>query len=141
MPRGKAPPRNKLESIGLETANPPETLEYNQTIARIAKNEGRNLFTVSLPNGKSALAELDQKFVNTVWMKRGGFVLVQRREDEDTGKVGADIINVVREDRIWKKMPWWPKQFAKTADVEDEESNVGKMPPSESEEEDSAGDV
>lgn len=108
MARTKPPSRTKLHSLSRETAVPPDALLPTQAIARIVSNDGRNLYTVSLPGGKTLRAELDPKFVNTVWMKRGGFVLVQIRDDAaEGGKIPADIVNVVREERAWRKMPWW----------------------------------
>jgi len=85
------------------------------------------------------LVELPSRFRNTIWMKRGGYVVIDTlgagvREN----KIGGEIVNVVREEREWRKMAYWPKEFEKNnaayEDSDDEESNAGKMPPSDSEE-------
>ncbi|CEJ90257.1 Putative Translation initiation factor 1A/IF-1 [[Torrubiella] hemipterigena] len=122
-----------------ETISPPDSLTPTQSLARVIKPEGNNLFTCELPNKKTLLLELADRFRNTIWIKRGGFVLAQRYEADGTEmRAAGEIINVVRGEKEWRKMPYWPKEFGKAAyDVSDseEESTVGKMPPSDSEDE------
>lgn len=56
------------------------------------------------------------------------------------GKIAGEIVNVCREVRGWKKMPWWPKEFkeedvrVESSDEEEEEDRRGMMPPSSDEE-------
>jgi probable RNA-binding protein EIF1AD len=72
-------------------------------------------------------------------------------------KLDGEIVNVVRDEKAWRKMPYWyvtgcrevdvymmltlyyrPKEFAKKStyveDSDEEESTVGKMPPADSDE-------
>jgi len=49
-------------------------------------------------------------------------------------KIQGEILNVVRDEREWRKEPYWPKEFPKVSsypvDSDEEDSVVGKMPPS-----------
>ena len=56
-------------------------------------------------------------------------------------KLDGEIVNIVREDREWRKMKYWPAEFKKRAAYEDsddseEESRVGKMPSDDEDEDD-----
>ncbi|KAF5677514.1 translation initiation factor 1a if-1 [Fusarium heterosporum] len=133
-------PKRNVLAAAEAALTPPDALEPNQSLVRVVKPEGNNLYTCELPNTKTLLLELGQRFRNTIWIKRGGFVLAERYEDskEDTRSEG-EIVNVVRDEKAWRKQSYWPKEFVKknTYDLSDseEESNVGKMPPSDSEDE------
>ncbi|KAF4995831.1 hypothetical protein FGRMN_4893 [Fusarium graminum] len=133
-------PKRNVLAAAEAALTPPDVLEPNQSLVRVVKPEGNNLYTCELPNTKTLLLELGQRFRNTIWIKRGGFVLAERYEDskEDTRSEG-EIVNVVRDEKAWRKQSYWPKEFVKknTYDLSDseEESNVGKMPPSDSEDE------
>ncbi|KAF4991342.1 hypothetical protein FDECE_14063 [Fusarium decemcellulare] len=132
-------PKRNVLAAAEASMTPPDDLEINQSIVRVVKPEGNNLYTCELPNTKPIVLELAQRFRNTIWIKRGGFVLAERYEDskEDTRAMG-EIVNVVRDEKLWRKQAYWPKEFVKNAyDLSDseDESNVGKMPPSDSEDE------
>ncbi|EEY17364.1 hypothetical protein D7B24_004594 [Verticillium nonalfalfae] len=122
-----------------ESATPPSALEPNQSVAKVIKAEGNNLYTCLLPNKKDILLELAQRFRNTIWIKRGGYVLAERYDaDQLNGRVLGEIVNVVGDEKAWRKQPYWPKEFGKNSgldDEDDEDSTVGKMPPSDSEDE------
>lgn len=84
------------------------------------------------------LVELEARFRSTIWLKRGGYVLVDTETLADReNKIDGEIVNVVRDERAWRKAPFWPKDFVKKStvvnDSDEEESTVGKMPPSEDE--------
>lgn len=57
-------------------------------------------------------------------------------------KLDGEIVNVVREEREWRKMKYWPAEFKKREaygeddDESEEESRVGKMPSDDEDEED-----
>ena len=130
-----APPRRKLQATVEETLTPPDALTADQTLARILGAKGKNLYQVETPSSEKLLVELEAKFRSTIWLKRGGYVLVDNgslaaREN----KIDGEIVNVVRDEKAWRKAPYWPKEFSKKAavvDSDEEESNVGKMPPAE----------
>ncbi|KAF2690464.1 nucleic acid-binding protein [Lentithecium fluviatile CBS 122367] len=133
------PKRNLLATIE-DTLTPPDTLSASQAIARIVKAAGKNLYNAELPNGRPILVELEAKFRSTIWIKRGSYVVVDNETlAERDNKLDGEIVNVVRDEKAWRKLPYWPKEFAKkstyTEDSDGEESTIGKMPPSESDEE------
>ncbi|KAF2010060.1 nucleic acid-binding protein [Aaosphaeria arxii CBS 175.79] len=134
MPR---PKRNILATVQ-DTLTPPDELSESQAIARVSKAAGKNLYIAELPGGKSILVELVAKFRSTIWIKRGGYVVVDVKALADReNKLDGEIVNVVREEKEWRKMSYWPKEFEKKqtyVDSDEEESTVGKMPPSDSEE-------
>ncbi|KAI8629467.1 hypothetical protein F5Y19DRAFT_475451 [Xylariaceae sp. FL1651] len=132
-------PKRDIRAAAEESTTPPQQLTQSQHVARVIKAEGNSLYSCSLPNQQTVLVELAARFRNTIWIKRGGYVLVDLAPfEEQTGKVEGEIVNVVREEKEWRKQSYWPKEFAKATfgDEENEESTVGKMPPSDSEGED-----
>ncbi|KAK4233667.1 hypothetical protein C8A03DRAFT_19291 [Achaetomium macrosporum] len=132
-------PRRAVLTAAEESTTPPDELTSTQSVARVVKAEGNSLFTCELPNGKPVIVELDPKFRNTIFVIRGGYVLVDLPSAEErpsNSRVAGAIINIVRDEKAWRKQPYWPKEFAKNTygEEEDEDSNAGKMPPSDSEE-------
>ncbi|KAL2829961.1 hypothetical protein BDW59DRAFT_28860 [Aspergillus cavernicola] len=129
------PPRRKVLATAEETLFPPDELLPGQEIARIIKATGNNIYSVQFPSKDTALVELPAKFRSTIWMKRGSFVVVDTSALEGRdNKLRGGIVNIVRDEKAWRKTPFWPKQFVKqpvlVSDDEDE-SNVGKMPSSD----------
>ncbi|EUC38262.1 hypothetical protein GGP41_000198 [Bipolaris sorokiniana] len=134
------PPKRKVLATIDSTITPPDELPPNHFIARITKAEGKNLYSAELPDGKPVLAELEPKFRSTVWIKRGSYVVVDTSALADRdNKLDGEIVNIVRDEKAWRKMSYWPKEFAKKStyveDSDEEESTVGKMPPTDSDEE------
>lgn len=133
-------PRRKLQATVEETLTPPASLKEGQYVCRVKNAAGNNLYNVELPNASVLLAELEARFRSTIWLKRGGFVVIDSTSLADRGnKLDAEIINVVRDEKAWRKMPWWPKEFEKrTAVIDDgeEKSTVGKLPPTDDDDED-----
>ncbi|GAB1319656.1 hypothetical protein MFIFM68171_09866 [Madurella fahalii] len=132
------PIRAHAQAAAQMSMTPPDELTESQFIARVVKAEGNNIWTCELPNKKHIQVELNSLFRNTVFIRRGGYVLVDLASADErsrSGRVVGEIINVVREEREWRKQPYWPKKFVKNTygDEEDEDSTVGKMPPSDSE--------
>ena len=122
-----------------ETLTPPDNLADGQLIARTVKAEGKNLYSVEIPSHETLLVELEAKFRSTIWLKRGSHVVIDRSALADReNKLDGLIVNIVRDEKAWRKEKYWPKEFVKKPIVaeNDEESTVGKMPPSEDEYED-----
>ena len=104
MPR----PKRHLLATAEETANPPAELESDQAIARVVKGEGKNLYLVQLPSTKSLLVELPSRFRSQIWIKRGGFVLVDTSAfEERDNKLDGEIVNIVRDEKQWRKQAYW----------------------------------
>lgn len=53
---------------------------------------------------------------------------------ERQNKIGGEIVNVVGEEKRWRKASYWPSEFTKKVDPtgkeEEEQSMVGQMPSS-----------
>ncbi|KAI4743562.1 putative eukaryotic translation initiation factor eIF1a-like protein [Aureobasidium sp. EXF-12298] len=135
-------PRRNLQATAEETMTPPPSLTPTQSVARVQQAAGNNLYRIELPDTKVLLVELPARFRSTIWIKRGGFVLVDTGAmNERENKLDGEIINVVRNEKEWRKQKYWPKEFvqrisyADEDDSDEEESNAGKMPPSDSEDE------
>ena len=119
-----------------ETASPPTSLESSQAIARVVTAAGNNLFRVETPQKEQWLVELPARFRSEFWIKRGGYVLVDSAAlAERDNKLGGEIVNVVRDEKAWRKMDYWPAVFKKSRqdDEDHEDSVVGQMPPSDDE--------
>lgn len=102
-------PKRNILAAATESTTPPDELTEHQFVARVGKPEGNNTYTCILPNTKTTLVELAQRFRNTIWIKRGGYVVVDLTpsEDKTNNKVAGEIINVVRDEKEWRKMPYW----------------------------------
>lgn len=134
MPR----PKRDLHAVAQETVTPPAQLPASQSIAQVKQNAGNNLYQIELPSAGTVLAELPAKFRSTIWIKRGTFVVVDTSALSDRdNKLGGEIVNVVRDEKAWRKMSYWPAEFAAKKAVYDEDSDDEgpKMPPSDSEDE------
>ncbi|KAG6174583.1 hypothetical protein E4U51_001325 [Claviceps purpurea] len=132
-------PKRNVLAAAEQTLTPPPALEPNQFLVRVAKPQGNNLYACELPDKTPLVLELAQRFRNTIWIKRGGFVLAERYTDGlSEGRAEGEIVNVVRDEKLWRKQTYWPKEFTKNSynisDDDEDDSNVGKMPPSDSEE-------
>ncbi|KAJ5101771.1 hypothetical protein NUU61_003993 [Penicillium alfredii] len=131
------PPRRKVLATAEETLTPPDDLSESQRIARAIKATGNNIYLVELPSKMQILVELPARFRSTIWIKRGSYVVVDiQAQDERDNKIGGEIVNIVRDEKAWRKAHFWPKEFPKQpvtaadSDVEDE-SRVGQMPSSD----------
>ena len=131
------PPRRKLQETVEETLTPPDALQDGQLIARIVAAAGKNLYRLQLPSSQYVLVELEAKFRSTIWLRRGGYVLVDTTTLADReNKIDGEIVNVIRDEKQWRKAGYWPKEFVKKAaalEDDQDESTMGKMPPSDSE--------
>ncbi|KAL9065845.1 MAG: hypothetical protein Q9161_007953 [Pseudevernia consocians] len=130
-------PKRNLLATAAETSSPPAVLDQGHFIALVKKAEGNNLYSVELRSGKEPLlVELPSRFRSQIWIKRGGYVVVDRSAfDDRENKLGGEIVNVVRDEKQWRKQAYWPPEFVKKPtyldDSEGDESTTGKMPPAE----------
>ena len=91
----------------LQVSNdPPSELKSTQHITRISKLHGNSLYTVELPSKSELLVELPMKFRNAVWVRRGGFVLIDT-EGHTNGKGNGEIMDVVRDEKVWRRLDYW----------------------------------
>jgi len=104
-------PKRNVFAAAEETSTPPSSLTTTQAIARVIKAEGNSLYSCSLSDQKTVLVELPSRFRNTIWIKRGGYVLIDTTEgDVRQNKIDGEIINVVRNEHIWRKETYWYAQ-------------------------------
>jgi probable RNA-binding protein EIF1AD len=61
---------------------------------------------VELPSKSELLVELPMRFRNAVWVRRGGFVLIATEGFTD-GKVGGEIVQVIMDEKAWRKLEYW----------------------------------
>ncbi|OQO09378.1 hypothetical protein B0A48_04776 [Cryoendolithus antarcticus] len=109
-------PKRNINATAEETLYPPITLEPGQQIARVKQAAGKNLYHLDLADGSPLLAELPSKFRSTIWMKRGSFVLVDTSAMADRdNKLGGEIVNLVGDEKAWRKAKWWPVEFVAKA--------------------------
>uniref|UniRef100_A0A914QQV4 Probable RNA-binding protein EIF1AD n=1 Tax=Panagrolaimus davidi TaxID=227884 RepID=A0A914QQV4_9BILA len=86
--------------------------ESNQLIAKCLASRGNNLHEVLDQKGNQYLASMPTKFRNTVWIKRGQYILVESIEEGD--KVKAEIVNILDSENILHidANGQWPESFA-----------------------------
>lgn len=116
-------------------AGPPDELSTNEKIAKVNVINGNNVFTVTLPSNadevdntasgdSQVLVELPPKFRNSMWVRRGGFVLVNCSTFEGrANKLAGEIVDVIHDEKSWMKMHYWPAQFRKQAAESTTEEN------------------
>jgi len=103
-----APPKRRVLATAEETLTPPDELSEGQQIARVLKATGNNIYAVELPSKTSILVELPTRFRSTIWIKRGSYVVVDMKALENReNKLGGEIINIVRDEKAWRKAPYW----------------------------------
>ena len=102
-------PKRKLLATAAETSSPPPYLDAGHLIALVKKAEGNNLYSVEVPSGKEPLlVELPSRFRSQIWIKRGGYVVVDKSALADReNKLGGEIVNVVRDEKQWRKQAYW----------------------------------
>ena len=102
-------PKRNLLATARETISPPESLDDGHFIAQVSKAEGKNLFSVKVPDEeKVLLVELPARFRSQIWIKRGGYVVIDKSAFEGReNKLDGEIVNVVRDEKQWKKQSYW----------------------------------
>jgi len=101
--RSRIPPSKHQQQA---SDDPPSELTSTQHIGRVAKTHGNALYSVELPSKDKLTVELPMRFRNAVWVRRGGFVLIDT-EGYTEGKVGGEIKEVIRDEKAWRKMAYW----------------------------------
>lgn len=101
----------------------PEPIK-DQFIVRIFGPRGNNLHEVERVDGTRFLCSMPTKFRKNVWIKRGGFVIVEPIEEGD--KVKAEIVHILFSEQIrhLQKQGLWPKEFIE-GDVKQEDALEG----------------
>lgn len=102
-------PRKHLMATAMKTSEPPVSLEAGHAIARVVKAEGNNLYSIEISGSKEpSLVELPSRFRSQIWIKRGGYVVVDLSAFEDRdNKLKGEVVNVVRDEKQWRKQAYW----------------------------------
>ena len=108
-------PKRTLHALSTLTTSPPSTLPPTYTIAQLVKAAGNNLYLVHLPTQlpphPPVLVEMAPQFRSQIWLRRGGYVVVDTAAfGEGEGKemkIKGVIVNIVREEKGWRKMSYW----------------------------------
>ncbi len=102
-------PKRDFLVTAAETESPPASLKDSHVIARVRKAEGNNLYSINTPDGKETLlVELPAKFRSQIWIRRGGFVVVNTAAfDDRSNKLGGEIVNIIRDEKQWRKQAYW----------------------------------
>lgn len=107
------PPKRRVLATAEETLFPPPTLPEEHQIARVIKAAGNNLYSVEFPSKQVVLVELPARFRSTIWMRRGSYVVVDTKAlDDRENKLHGEIINVVGDEKAWRKAAFWSVQHA-----------------------------
>lgn len=101
-------PKRNILATAEETSSPPSSLEQGQAIACVLTAEGNNLYSVDLPDHTRLLVELPARFRSKIWIKRGGYVVINTTAFGDrANKLDGEIVNVVRDEKLWRKQGYW----------------------------------
>ncbi|KAI1719401.1 translation initiation factor 1A / IF-1 domain-containing protein [Ditylenchus destructor] len=96
-----------------------------EKVAQVTASRGNNLLEVEDETGGKYLASMPTRFRNTVWVKRGHFVLLEPIEEGD--KVRAEISHVLDTENILyiRDEGLWPKKFDADAEAMTRHSKRG----------------
>jgi probable RNA-binding protein EIF1AD len=122
MGKSKASQR-LLDSVGV----PPDSIKPNEIIISVLKARGNSLYECTVPESqtskltakddlsedKTILLAMPPRFRNTIFVKRGGFVVAELYDEtiRTQGKVKGDLSNIVTNKKDWQRYPYWPVEF------------------------------
>lgn len=85
--------------------------------AKVIETRGKGQFLVSLPNSSAqVLVYMPPKFRNTLWIRRGSYIIIRKYSDDQNSTTGSsEILHVLSNDQIKeiKKVQGnaWPEDF------------------------------
>eukprot|EP01089_Gocevia_fonbrunei_P020388 TRINITY_DN7595_c0_g1_i3.p1 TRINITY_DN7595_c0_g1~~TRINITY_DN7595_c0_g1_i3.p1 ORF type:complete len:134 (-),score=29.82 TRINITY_DN7595_c0_g1_i3:25-426(-) len=96
----------------------PEPTE-DQQIVQVTEIRGTNILGVKFANGEEILCLMPAKFRKTVWVKKGGYVLIEpftemiKKEKYKDVKLKGRVVHVLFPPHIkqYKKQGIWPSAF------------------------------
>lgn len=131
-------PRKGVQRILQNVGEPPSELAENQVIGSVVKPRGNSQYEIKISDGTSSklgvpntiVGIMPKKFRNTVYVKRGGYLLVDLYDDlvkDGTDKLHGEISNIVLDRKEWQRYPYWPSEFEVRPEID--------LPDSDSEDE------
>lgn len=129
MGKKNKPSSRLYEDIG----EPPDQLENHQIIGSVIKPLGNSLYEVEIPTShwtravevspglktavenQTIIASMPPKFRNTIFVKRGGYVLIDlyttEQGEESTNRAHGELSNIVTDKKGWQSNYYWPTEF------------------------------
>jgi len=87
-------------------------LTKNQRIVKVIENKGQHIYLVEFSSGDTTLTLLPAKFRNTIWIKRGDYLIIEIAAPEKnfSGKIRSIIKHVLYTNQIThlKSTNNWP---------------------------------
>lgn len=106
--------KKKIQKLGQMTFDPPHELPEHQKIACVMEIRDHDLYLCKTSSDEILLTELPPRFRCKIWVRRGGFVVIDTHAfDKKGGKIQAEIIMVIQNEKMWKKKEYWPEVFKK----------------------------
>lgn len=86
----------------------PELDLQTDSYAKVSESRGKGQFLVTLPDASSLLVYMPPKFRNSLWIRRGSFVIIRRYPDD-----ANELMHVLSTEQIKeiKKGGGWPNGF------------------------------
>ena len=134
-----SPPPTHLQQALQSYASPPGP---NEVICRAQGSRGGNKVDVMLPDGFQALVILPARFRKQIWIRNGGFLIVEVIEDAERGGervFNGEIVRVLLKDdekhlRGLDGGVWWPERWSVREEAEAEEGEGEEEEEAEGEE-------
>ncbi|KAK8623572.1 hypothetical protein V6N13_118455 [Hibiscus sabdariffa] len=104
--------------------------QNGQSVIQVLSLRGSNLIEVMDAQGQKSLALFQAKFRNSMWIKRGSFVVVDESGKEKALESGCKVACIVSQVLFYdqvsalQKSPEWPEIF-KSSNLDDSNENGG----------------
>ncbi|XP_010505829.1 PREDICTED: probable RNA-binding protein EIF1AD [Camelina sativa] len=122
------------------------TLEECQSIAQVVSLRGSNQIEIMDAKGENSLALFPAKFRESMWIRRGSFVVIDHTGKEKAQESGSKVTSIVckvlffEQVRLLQKSPEWPEIFKDTKPIPADESSQIPIPEQEDDGEDDSSD-
>lgn len=107
-----------------------EAPREDQQIVQAIGSRGSNLIEVKLPSGQQTLCVLPNKFNKKLWIKRGGYLIIQHGDVDPQHSVTGTITSVLYDQDI-RHLKFlqgvWPEEFAAEAAKEKDDGRGLQM--------------
>ncbi|EFH55954.1 predicted protein [Arabidopsis lyrata subsp. lyrata] len=105
------------------------TLEECQSIAQVVSLRGSNQIEIMDAKGENSLALFPAKFRESMWIRRGSFVVIDHTGKEKAQESGSKVTSIVckvlffEQVRLLQKSPEWPEIFKDTKPIPADKSS------------------
>ncbi|KAL0039758.1 hypothetical protein WJX77_007021 [Trebouxia sp. C0004] len=101
-----------------------------QQVVRAKLSRGSNIFEAETADGRDLLCFLPAKFNKKLWIKRGGYIIVEEGDVDVQDKVTATIVKVLYEQDVkaLKKLSGvWPAAFDSNAALKPKTATIDML--------------